>query len=80
MANLCIKLNNFSSPYRINAHLRLKDSNVTCVFVPTGFPQNRSRFYQKVSDRDNENDDEEDREGESDNDEEWEEKPIAKLF
>ena len=28
--------------------MKLKDSNITCTFVSTGFPENRSMFYRKV--------------------------------
>ena len=34
--------------YRILPGMRLKDSNVSCIFVTTGFPETRSRFYKKV--------------------------------
>ena len=34
--------------YRILPGMRLKDSNITCIFVATGFPKNRSVFYRKV--------------------------------
>ena len=35
--------------YRIFPELHLKDSNVTTVFLPTDFPENRTYFMQKVS-------------------------------
>ena len=35
--------------YRIFPELHLKDSNVKTVFLPTGFPENRTHFMQKVS-------------------------------
>ena len=34
--------------YRILPGMKLKDSNIKCIFVTTGFPESRSRFYQKV--------------------------------
>ena len=66
--------------YRINSGMRLKDSNIACTFVASGFPENRSVFYKKVAedcneetqDHQNENLIENDNE-ESDNDEEGEE-------
>ena len=36
--------------YRILPGMYLKKSNISCKFVATGFPQNRSLFYRKVSD------------------------------
>ena len=36
--------------YRINSGMRLKDSNIACTFVASGFPENRSVFYRKVVD------------------------------
>ena len=38
--------------YRIFPGMRLKDSNVTCIFVPSGFPENRSEFYRRVKEGD----------------------------
>ena len=38
--------------YKAISGLRLKDSNVTCIFLPTGFPENRSVLYKKVKDDD----------------------------
>ena len=35
--------------YRIFPELHLKDSNVKTVFLPTGFPENRTHFMQKVN-------------------------------
>ena len=35
--------------YKIFPELHLKDSNVKTVFLPTGFPENRTHFMQKVS-------------------------------
>ena len=29
--------------------MKLKDSNIKCLFVTTGFPESRSRFYRKVT-------------------------------
>ena len=40
--------------YRILPNLRLKDSNIACIFVMTGFPENRSSFFKKVGEQ-NEN-------------------------
>ena len=34
--------------YRVLPGMRLKDSNISTIFVPSGFPENRSVFYQKV--------------------------------
>ena len=34
--------------YRILKGMKLKNSNIGCVFVITGFPQNRSHFWKKV--------------------------------
>ncbi len=45
--------------YRINQGMKLKDSNVKCTFVATGFPQNRWTMFRKVHD-----DDEDDAEAE----------------
>ena len=36
--------------YRTIPGLHLKESNVTALFLNTGFPQNRSRFLKKISD------------------------------
>ena len=36
--------------YRILPGMRLKESNIACIFVTTGFPDNRSAFYKKISD------------------------------
>lgn len=44
--------------YKVTPHLRLKDSNIACTFVVTGFPQNRSVFFKKVRDEENESEDE----------------------
>ena len=35
--------------YRLLNGMCLKNSDTTCIFVTTGFPQNRSSFYQPVS-------------------------------
>ena len=40
--------------YKINPGMRLKDSNIACIFVNSGFPDNRSVFYHKVKDADEE--------------------------
>ena len=37
--------------YRIFPHLHLSDSNLKCIFVATGFPENRSNFLRKVKDK-----------------------------
>ena len=37
--------------YKVLRGLKLKDSNVTCVFVASGFPENRSVFYRRVKDK-----------------------------
>ena len=37
--------------YKAIPSMKLKDSNVACTFVPTGFPENRSTFYRKVKDQ-----------------------------
>jgi len=34
--------------YRLNRSLKMKDSNIACIFVTTGFPKNRSVFYKRV--------------------------------
>ena len=34
--------------YRVIPNMKLKDSNITCIFVATGFPESRSVFYRKV--------------------------------
>ena len=36
--------------YKVIPSLRLKDSNISCIFVVTGFPENRSRFFRKIRD------------------------------
>ena len=38
--------------YRILPGMRLKDSNISCIFVPSGFPENRSDFYRRVKEED----------------------------
>ena len=45
--------------YRIFPHLHLSDSNLKCIFVASGFPENRSHFLRKVKDKIIENDVEE---------------------
>ena len=35
--------------------MKLKDSNIGYIFLTTGFPESRSRFYKKVIENDNEN-------------------------
>ena len=41
--------------YRILPGLHLKDSNITCLFVASGFPENRSSFFRKVAEDNVEN-------------------------
>ena len=36
--------------YRLLPAMKQKDSNIRCIFVTTGFPKSRSRFYKKVVD------------------------------
>ena len=36
--------------YKIIPSLCLKKSNISCIFVATGFPKNRSRFFKKIPD------------------------------
>ena len=45
--------------YRIIPNMKLKDSNISCIFVATGFPENRSLFFRKVGDDENEIQDDE---------------------
>ena len=40
--------------YRLLPGMYLKDSNIKCIFVLTGFPKNRSHFWQKVPEDTNE--------------------------
>ena len=40
--------------YRLLPGMHLKNSNIKCIFVLTGFPGNRSKFWQKVSGDSNE--------------------------
>ena len=68
--------------YKILPNLRLKDSNISCVFVTTGFPKNRSKFFTRVHDDDQEdNDDENEVEDiEDQNDEDFQEqKPPSSI-
>ena len=37
------------SCYRILPGLKLKDSNIATIFIQTGFPENRTVFYKKIS-------------------------------
>ena len=53
--------------YRILPNLKLKDSNITCIFVMTGFPENRSSFFKKVGEQ-NENSEVENLDVDSDDD------------
>ena len=50
--------------YRVIPNMKLKDSNITCTFVTTGFPENKSAFYRKVSDETNEVEETADADGE----------------
>ena len=54
--------------YRVVPSMKLKDSNIKCIFVSSGFPQNRSVFYRKVNDTPNDelHDYERDDEGDDD--------------
>ena len=40
--------------YRLLPGMHMKDSNIKCIFVLTGFPKNRSIFWQKVQGDNNE--------------------------
>ena len=42
------QLGKYEAFYRIFPHLHLSESTVKCIFVATGFPDNRSQFLQKV--------------------------------
>ena len=71
--------------YKVLPSLRLKDSNIACLFVVTGFPGNRSRFYQKVNDeyvedQGNDNEEEEDVDLGSDNEYEEHAPPESRTF
>ena len=44
------QMGKFEAYYRILPHLRLTESNVSCLFVSTGFPEKRSQFLKKVND------------------------------
>ena len=37
--------------YRLEPGLHLKESNISCLFVATGFPENRSKFFMKVPEK-----------------------------
>ena len=37
--------------YKAIPSMKLKDSNIACIFVANGFPENRSVFYRKVKDK-----------------------------
>ena len=37
--------------YRMTSGLHMKDSNITCIWVATGFPEHRQSFYRKVMDK-----------------------------
>ena len=36
--------------YKLLQGMKLRNSNISCLFVASGFPDNRSEFYQKVPD------------------------------
>ena len=59
--------------YRAIPAMKMKDSNLSCVFVTTGFPNNRSVFFKKLKD---EFDDEFGNDYENENDEEQGDKGI----
>jgi hypothetical protein len=44
------KMGECEAYYRVLPALHLKDSNIKCVFVTSGFPENRSKFLLKVND------------------------------
>ena len=48
--------------YRINKGMHLKQSNIKCVFVSSGFPENRASFFMKIADKDDEAEREDDAE------------------
>ena len=66
--------------YKVISSLRLKDSNISCIFVVTGFPQNRSRFFRKVKDDQEEfeeyENEQDDADSESDDDMEQVKPPV----
>ena len=69
--------------YKVNPFMKLKDSNITCIFVATGFPENRSVFYKKVHDDDPEDEDMEvpdGNESESDDEPEQQRPKKSKYF
>ena len=63
--------------YKLFQGMKLRNSNISCLFVASGFPENRSEFYQKVPDVDTslqkEFDAEEDPNVEQDGDDDFEE-------
>ena len=61
--------------YEVNPSLRMKDSNISCLFVMTGFPKNRSVFQRKVSE--NNEKDEDQNEDEIDEEETSHEQPST---
>ena len=67
--------------YKVNPGLKMKDSNIACIFVVTGFPKNRSTFYRKVKDTVEEEigEDFEGDESESEDEMEEEELPTSKV-
>ena len=46
---------NMEVVYKVIPSFKSKDSNITCVFVGTGFPENRSKFFIRVWDDESDN-------------------------
>ena len=63
--------------YRLLPSLKLKDSNISCIFVMTGFPDKRSIFCKKVSEEENDEIDQNDSDSD-DGETEEEQNPIGK--
>ena len=61
--------------YRVLPALKLKDSNIGCIFIMTGFPKNRSGFWKKIPE-DNENTDTNVDEDENDSENEVEDEDL----
>merc|ERR1712029_1079013 len=63
--------------------MKLKDSNISCIFVITGFPESRSTFFRKIVDKSESSEtedvnvdlDENEGEDDDDNDDEYEDVP-----
>jgi hypothetical protein len=47
------KMGECEAYYRVLPALHLKQSNIKCIFVTSGFPENRSKFLLKVNDNEN---------------------------